>query len=103
MKGNKFGMQRNVYVAVLDGMFGNTWNEIDLVLMFFLFFGFFFFFCLFAFSGPAPSAYGSSQDKGPIRAVAAGLPQSHCNTGSELHLRPTPQLMTYTRLTMPDP
>ena len=29
---------------------------------------------------------------GQIRATAAGLHHRHSNTGSELHLRPTPQL-----------
>ena len=37
---------------------------------------FFFFFCLFAFSRAAPSAYGGSQARGSVRAVAAGLRQS---------------------------
>ena len=40
----------------------------------------------------------SSQARGRIGAVAAGLHHSHSNTGSELRLRPTPQL----RIT-PDP
>jgi len=31
--------------------------------------------------------------RGLIRAVAAGLHQSHINKGSELLLQPTPQLM----------
>ena len=55
-------------------------------------------FCLFAFSRATPSAYGGSQARGLIGAVAAGLRQSHSNTGSEPHLRPTPQLMA-----TPDP
>ena len=37
-------------------------------------------------------AYGGSQAKGLMGAVAAGLHQSHSNAGSEPHLRPTPQL-----------
>ena len=53
---------------------------------------FFFFFCLFAFSRAAPAAYGGSQARGLIGAVAAGLRQSYSNTGSEPRLRPTPQL-----------
>ena len=48
-----------------------------------------FFFCLFAFARVAPAEYGGSQAKGLIRAVAAGLHHSHCNSGSKLHLRPT--------------
>ena len=57
-------------------------------------FGNFFFlsFCLFAFSMAAPIAYGGSQARGLIRAVSTGLHQSHSNTGSDLHLQPTPQL-----------
>ena len=49
-------------------------------------------FCLFAISWAAPSAYGSSQARGPIRAVATSLRHSHSNVGSELHLQPTPRL-----------
>ena len=50
---------------------------------------FFFIFCLFR---ATPAAYGSFQAKGLIGAVAAGVHHSHSNVGSELHLRPTPQL-----------
>ena len=53
---------------------------------------YFLFFCLFAFSRAAPVAYGDSQARGPIRAVAASLRQSHSNRGSEPSLQPTPQL-----------
>ena len=51
-----------------------------------------FVFCLFAFSRAAPAAYGGSQARGPIGAVATGLRQSHSNAGSEPpRLQPTPQ------------
>ena len=53
---------------------------------------------LFAFSRAAPMAYGGSQAKGLIGAVATSLNQSHSNMGSEPRLRPTPQLMA-----TPDP
>ena len=43
-------------------------------------------------------AYGGSQARGPIGAIAAGLRHSHSHVGSEPHLQTTPQLMT-----MPDP
>ena len=45
-------------------------------------------------------ADGSSQARGPIRAIAAGLCHSHnhSNMGFKPHLRPTPQLTA-----MPDP
>ena len=36
-------------------------------------------------------AYGGSQARGLIRAVAASLRHSHSNMGSEPRLRPTPQ------------
>ena len=45
-----------------------------------------------AISWAAPAAYGGSQARGPIGAVATGLRQSHSNAGSEPSLQPTPQL-----------
>ena len=56
---------------------------------FLLFFGHF---CLFAFSRAAPAAYGGSQARGLIGAVATSLHQGHSHTGSEPRLQPTPQL-----------
>ena len=55
--------------------------------------GFFclFCFCLFVISWAAPAAYGGSQARGLIKAVAASLCQSHSNAGSEPRLQPTPQ------------
>ena len=47
----------------------------------------FFFFAFWAI----PEAYGGSQARDQIRATAAG--HSHSHDRSELHLRPTPQLM----------
>ena len=52
-----------------------------------------FFFWLFAFATASPAAYGGSQARGRIGAVATGLRQSHSNVGSEPRLQPTPQLM----------
>ena len=57
-----------------------------------------FFFCLFYPFRAAPTAYGGSQARSLIGAVAAGLCHSHSNIRSEPHVRPTPQLMA-----MPDP
>ena len=57
----------------------------------FVFFCFFCCCCLSSFRA-APAAPGGSQARGPIRAVAAGLHQSHSNARSELCLQPTPQL-----------
>ena len=51
-----------------------------------------FFFGLFAISWAAPVAYGGSQARGRIGAVAASLCQSHSNAGSKPRLQPTPQL-----------
>ena len=51
------------------------------------------FFFFFAVSKAAPEAYGGSQARGLIRAVAAGLHHSHSNAGSKPCLRPTAQLM----------
>ena len=50
---------------------------------------FFFVFCLFR---ATPAVYGGSQARGLIGAVAAGLHHSHSNSGSEPHLKLTPQL-----------
>ena len=46
-----------------------------------------------AISWAAPAAYGGSQARGQIGAVAASLRNSHSNAGSEPHLQTTPQLM----------
>ena len=55
--------------------------------------------CLFMFLFRAtPAAYGSSQARGQMGVVAAGLHHSHGNAGSEPHLWPTAQLTE-----MPDP
>ena len=40
----------------------------------------------------APAAYGSSQARCLIGAIADGLCLSHSNVGSEPHLQPTPDL-----------
>ena len=55
----------------------------------FIYFYFVFIYLLFRASS---MAYGSSQARGWIGAAATGLHHSHSNAGSELHLRPTPQL-----------
>ena len=46
----------------------------------------FFFLFVFGFSRAAPVAYGGSQARGLIGAVAPSLYQSHSNSGSELRL-----------------
>ena len=56
------------------------------------------FIIFFFFFKAAPEAYGSSQARAWIKAVAAGLHHSHSNVGSEPCLWPTQQLIA-----MPDP
>ena len=51
------------------------------------------FVCLFLLFRAVPVAYGSSQARDQIGAVAAGLCHSNSNARSELALRPIPQLM----------
>ena len=45
----------------------------------------FIYFCLFAISWAAPAAYGGSQARGRIGAVATSQRHSHSNTGSLTH------------------
>ena len=51
-----------------------------------------FFATFFLLLGAIPAAHGGSQARGLIRAVAAGLCQSHSNAESEPNMQPTPQL-----------
>ena len=53
---------------------------------------FFVLFCFFAISWAALMAYGGSQARGQVGAIASGPRQSHSNVESELCLQPTPQL-----------
>ena len=69
-----------------------------MIAQFLIFYLFIYFFNLFAISWAAPMAYGGSQARGLIGAVATSLHQSHSNSGSEPRLQPTPQLTT-----LPDP
>ena len=48
---------------------------------------------IFFFFMAAPAACRSAQARGPTGAAAAGLRYSHSNARSELHLRPTLQLL----------
>ena len=50
------------------------------------------FFCLFAISRATPAAYGDSQARGLVGALAAGLHHSHSNMISKPYLKPMPQL-----------
>ena len=52
-----------------------------------------FIFLFFLFFRAAPVAYGGSQARGQIRAVAAGLHHSHSKARSEPRLQLTPQLV----------
>ena len=53
-------------------------GQIPFFILFFYFL--FIYFCLFAISRAASVAYGGSQARGQMGAVAAGLCQSHSNT-----------------------
>ena len=66
---------------------------LNLTMCIYLFIYLILFFVFFAISWAAPTAYGGSQARGPIGAVAAGLHHSHSNAGSEQRLQPIPQLM----------
>jgi len=57
----------------------------------FLFVCFSLFFCFVIFRAAA-TAYGGSQARGRIGALAVGLHHSRSNAGSKPHLRPLPQL-----------
>ena len=61
----------------------------ELIVYYYYFFVFIYLFILLFRA--APTAYGGSQARGPIRATAAGLHHSHSR--SEMCVRPTPQLM----------
>ena len=58
----------------------------------FLFIYLFIYFVFLPFLRAAPRHMEVSQVRGLIRAMATGLCQSHSNSESELHLRPTPQV-----------
>ena len=62
---------------------GRIFIFVDIILFIYLF-------CLFRATSVA---YGISQARGQIGAVAVGLRQSHNNARSEPYLQPTPQLM----------
>ena len=59
--------------------------SVPLVYILILIIPFLFQFLLFCFLKAAPVAYGSSQARGQIGAVATGLRHSHSNAGSLTH------------------
>ena len=65
-----------------------TYSSIIIIIIFLVFFVV----VVVAISWAAPAAYGGSQARGRIGAVATSLRQSHSNAGSEPRLQPTPQL-----------
>ena len=83
------GMHVSFQVTVLSGYIPRSGIGGSYVNSIFSFFGFVFVFCLFRV---VPVAYGRSQVRGQIGAVATGLYHSHSNTRSEPHLRTIPQL-----------
>jgi len=100
-EGIRFGSQPNFHICLAVAIGKSlSYLSFPLGLISILRVGIFFFFlvCFVLLFRVAPAAYGGSQARGPIGAVAAGLHQSHSNAGSELRRRPTPQLMA-----TPDP
>ena len=65
---------------------------------FFFFIIYLFIYLFIVFYRAAHVAYGGSQARSQIEAVAVGLCHSHSNSGSEPHLGPIPQLTA-----IPDP
>ena len=93
-KSNYFGCQGKSFQGVLGQtkvLMDKDWQRnLALSLSHFFYFLFFNFFCLFAFSRAAPMAYGVSQARGLIRAVAASLRRSHRKASATPQLRATP-------------
>ena len=79
-KNTDIGVSKSLYFSSKEF----NLHEDDFFLRYFILF----FFCLFR---DASMAYGGSQARGWIVAIASGLHHSHGNTRSKLHLRPTPQ------------
>ena len=76
--------ESSVLIGLLYYYFKIKYNRFTVFLRFL-------FFCFFFFRA-APTGFGGSQARGLIEATAAHLCQSHSNSASEPHLRPTPQL-----------
>ena len=70
-------IQCNLY-PIINGIFHRSRTK-----YFILFFGLFI---------AVPTAYGGSQARDPIGAIATNLCHSHSNMGYKPHLQPTPQL-----------
>ena len=71
----------------MESKSGGTLKRIPGKQVFFLLFFFFFFFCLFR---AVATPYGSSQVRGRMGTVAAGLHHSHSSVGSKQHLQRIP-------------
>ena len=87
---NSINSHFSFYVTFMVFLFPMFCNFIKLI---FITVFHFFFVRSFLLFRAALTAYGGSQARGQIRAVAAGLHHSHSNSGSKPHLQPTPQLM----------
>ena len=92
-------LTNTVIIDKLEYFFGFSFLLVNSYSFFYFYFIIIIIFCPFAVSWATPAAYGGSQARGRIRPVAAGLHHSHSNTGSELHLWPTPQLTATRSLT----
>ena len=72
-------LERKNFPPTLVGSFGWSLHEIIIIIIIIIII-FIFIFCLFT---AASTAYGGSQARGQIRAVASGLRHSHSNARSE--------------------
>ena len=86
-----------VYIRTVLPMFSSRIFMVSCLIFRFLFI-YLFIFVFLPFSWATLVAYGGSQARGRIGAIAAGLHRSHSNLGYEPHLQPTPQFVA-----MPDP
>ena len=83
LSGLDFKINKLIMLKVIKDKSSNFGRKLD----FLNFYLFYFIFCLFVFFfRVAPAAYGGSQARGQIRAVAASLYHSHSNARSELCL-----------------
>ena len=97
-KNNQHRIHKDVVHGYLELVFlthrstQKTLDHIEKQFIFYLFI-YYYYFCLLLFFRTTPVAYGGSQARGLIRAVAASQHHSHSDGGSEPRLPPTPQLM----------
>ena len=85
----KFEVYIVIWVMCMWGLATLCFLFLYIFYFFYLFFYLYFYFCLFR---AILTAYGGSQARDWIGAVATALRHSHSNVGSEPYLQPLPQL-----------